>query len=114
MKTSYGLEFDTVTEINPEWSDYDKTIAGCHLANARVVIVDTEYGQPIDNEHDLEEIYRILEKKRQAILKMNDIGRKTRITKEIQGTPAPYRPWKLHGSMGGADREGEAQTLSGT
>ena len=27
MKTSYGLEFDTVTEINPEWSDYDKTIA---------------------------------------------------------------------------------------
>ena len=36
MKTSYGLEFDTVTEINPEWSDYDKTIAGCHLANARV------------------------------------------------------------------------------
>ena len=44
MKTSYGLEFDTVTEINPEWSDYDKTIAGCHLANARVVIVDTEYG----------------------------------------------------------------------
>ena len=62
MKTSYGLEFDTVTEINPEWSDYDKTIAGCHLANARVVIVDTEYGQPIDNEHDLEEIYRILEK----------------------------------------------------
>lgn len=39
MKTSYGLEFDTVTEINPEWSGYDKTIAGCHLANARVVIV---------------------------------------------------------------------------
>ncbi len=33
MKTSYGLEFDTVTEINPEWSGYDKTIAGCHLAN---------------------------------------------------------------------------------
>ena len=28
MKTSYGLEFDTVTEINPEWSDYDKTIGG--------------------------------------------------------------------------------------
>ena len=42
MKTSYGLEFDTVTEINPEWSGYDKTIAGCHLANARVVIVDTD------------------------------------------------------------------------
>ena len=62
MKTSYGLEFDTVTEINPEWSDYDKTIAECHLANTGVVIVDTEYGQPIDNEYDLEEIYRLLEK----------------------------------------------------
>ena len=83
MKTSYGLEFDTVTEINPEWSDYDKTIAGCHLANARVVIVDTEYGQPIDNEHDLEEIYRILEKKKTGILKMNDMEEK-RDNKEIR------------------------------
>ncbi|MCO7113932.1 hypothetical protein NIB75_19305 [Bacteroides uniformis] len=51
-------------------------------------------------------------RKRQAILKMNDMEEK-RDNKEI-GTPAPYRPWKLHGSMGGADREGEAQTLSGT
>ena len=71
MKTSYGLEFDTVTEINPEWSDYDKTIAGCHLANARVVIVDTEYGQPIDNEHDLE-------KKKTGHTKNERHGRKTR------------------------------------
>ena len=77
MKTSYGLEFDTVTEIDPEWSDYDKTIAGCHLANAGVVIVDTEYGQPIDNEHDLEEIYRILEKKKTGHTKNERHGRKT-------------------------------------
>ena len=49
MRTSYGLEFNTVKEINPEWSDYDKTIAECHLANTGVVIVDTEHGQPIDN-----------------------------------------------------------------
>ena len=105
MKTSYGLEFDTVTEINPEWSDYDKTIAGCHLANARVVIVDTEYGQPIDNEHDLEEIYQILEKKKTGHTKNERPGRKTRYQGN-QGTPAPYRPWKLHGSVGGADREG--------
>lgn len=60
MKTSYGLEFNTVTEINPEWSDYDKTVAKCHLANVGAVIVDTEYGQPIDNECDLEEIYATL------------------------------------------------------
>ena len=54
MKTSYGLEF------------------------ARVVIVDTEYGQPIDNEHDLEEIYRILEKKKTGHTKNERHGRKTR------------------------------------
>ena len=64
MTTSYGLEFNTVTKINSEWSDYDKTVAECHLANAGVIIVDAEYGQPIDNECDLEEIYRILEKEK--------------------------------------------------
>lgn len=61
MKTSYGLEFNLVNEINPEWSDYDKMVASCHLANAGVIIVDTEYSQPIDNEYDLEEIYPMLE-----------------------------------------------------
>lgn len=62
MKTSYGLEFNTVTEIDPDWSDYDKMVAKCHLANIGAVIVDAEYGQPIDNECDLEEIYAMLEK----------------------------------------------------
>lgn len=64
MKTSYGLEFNTVTDIDPAWDGYDRTVAECHLANAGVVIVDAEYGQPIDNEHDLGEIYRILEKEK--------------------------------------------------
>ena len=63
MKTSYGFEFSLMNKIDPGWSDYDKTVASCHLANTGVVIVDTEYGQPIDNEHDLDEIYRILEEK---------------------------------------------------
>ena len=78
MKTSYLFESEAGIGINPEWSGYDKTIAGCHLANARVVIVDTEYGQPIDNEHDLEEIYRILEKKKTGHTKNERHGRKTR------------------------------------
>lgn len=64
MKTSYGLEFNTVTEIDPGWSDYDKKVAESHLANTGVVIVDAKYGQPIDNEYDLEEIYRIIEKEK--------------------------------------------------
>ena len=37
MKTSYGLEFNTVTEINPQWSNYDKTVAKNHLANVGVL-----------------------------------------------------------------------------
>lgn len=64
MKTSYGLEFNTVTEITPQWSNYDKTVAKSHLANVGVIVVDAEYGQPIDNEYDLEEIYPMLEKEK--------------------------------------------------
>ena len=64
MKTSYGLEFNTVTEINPQWSNYDKTVAKNHLANVGVIVVDAEYGQPIDNECDLEEIYPMIEKEK--------------------------------------------------
>jgi hypothetical protein BACCOPRO_02131 len=64
METSYGLEFNTVTEIASEWSDYDKKVAGCHLAKAGVIVVDAEYGQPIDNEYDLGEIYAMLEKEK--------------------------------------------------
>lgn len=64
METSYGLKFELLKEINPTWDNYDKTVAQCHLKNVGVIIVDTEYHNPIDNEHDLDEIYRILEAKR--------------------------------------------------
>lgn len=61
METSYGLKFELLKEINPWWDDYNKTVAQCHLKNAGVIIVDSEYHNPIDNEYDLDEIYRILE-----------------------------------------------------
>lgn len=61
MKTSYGLEFNLVKEIDPEWSDYDRLVAGCHLDNVGIIIVDCKYGKPIDNEYDLDKIYRIVE-----------------------------------------------------
>jgi hypothetical protein len=63
METSYGLKFELLKEINPTWDNYDKTVAQCHLKNVGVIIVDTEYHNPIDNEYDLDEIYRILETK---------------------------------------------------
>lgn len=77
MKTSYGLEFNTVTDIDPDWNDYDKTVAECHLAHVGVVIVDAEYGQPIDNGYDLEEIYTTLEKEKSDRSENKRHGRKT-------------------------------------
>lgn len=61
METSYGLKIELVKEINPQWDDYNKMVAECHLQNAGVIIVDIEYQTPIDDEFDLDEIYRMLE-----------------------------------------------------
>lgn len=46
----------TTTEINEKWDDYGKKVAECHLNNYGVIFLD-EYGCPIDNEHELEELY---------------------------------------------------------
>lgn len=64
MKTFYGLEFNLVSEIEPAWGDYDKLVARCHLKQVGAIIVDAEYGQPIDNEYDLEEIYRLVKNRK--------------------------------------------------
>lgn len=40
---------NTTTTIDPAWSDYDKTVATCHLHNWGVIYLD-EYEQPIDVE----------------------------------------------------------------
>lgn len=60
QETSYGLKFELVEEINPQWDNYNKTIAECHLQNVGVIIVDTKYHYPIDNDYDLDEIYWML------------------------------------------------------
>jgi len=61
MKTSYGLEFQTLTaEELDKFDGYDRVAAECHIANCGSIIVDTVYHQPIDNEYDLEEIYKLL------------------------------------------------------
>lgn len=78
METSYGLESDTIAEVSPEWSGCGKTAAGCHLASARVVIVDAECEQPIDSEHDLEEACRILEEGKAGYTRDERHERRTR------------------------------------
>lgn len=47
----------TVREINPAWSDYDKSVARCHMENYGVIYLD-EFDCPIDNEYELEELER--------------------------------------------------------
>lgn len=71
METSYGLKFELVKEINPQWDDYNKTVAECHLQNAGVIIIDIEYQTPIDDEFDLDEIYRMLETQKSLELSEN-------------------------------------------
>ena len=61
MKTTYGLEFKTLNadEID-RFTGYDRCVAQCHIANCGKIIIDTTYEQPIDNEYDLEEIYKLI------------------------------------------------------
>ena len=54
-RTKYGKEYDVVHQIDQHWNNYDKSVASAHLTNYGLIYID-EYGQPIDNEYDLEEI----------------------------------------------------------
>lgn len=53
LETSDGLEYSVIKENNFE--GYDKTVADTHLSNYGEVYLDS-YGDPIDNEYELEEV----------------------------------------------------------
>lgn len=57
MKTSYGLEYEVLppSEIN-RFEGYDKVIAQNQISNYGCIIINKAYGDPIDNEYDIEEI----------------------------------------------------------
>lgn len=62
MKTNYGLEFNVLpAERLDDFEGYDRSIAEIQIANCGKIIVSAEYGDPIDNEYDLAEIYEQLE-----------------------------------------------------
>lgn len=63
MSTSYGLRYDLVTEFSSTWSAYDRVVAVAHMSNYGHIVVDTQYGTPIDNEHDLYVIEGIIKAK---------------------------------------------------
>ena len=61
FETASGLKYHLTKEINPNWGVYDQCVAGMHLDNVGIIIIDSVYCQPIDNEHALGEIYQIIE-----------------------------------------------------
>lgn len=59
----YSNQYDTVdaSEID-KFDGYDKAVAQCHIANVGCIIVYPGTMEPIDNEYDLEEIYKDIER----------------------------------------------------
>lgn len=49
-------KFTKVYEIEQNWTDYDKTVAECQLANYGCIYLD-DYGCPIDDENTLEVMF---------------------------------------------------------
>lgn len=66
LRTDYGLEFEALSLgeclslDTSDWTDYDKVQMELHLANCGYVLLDTNYHRPIDNENDLDAIYKMM------------------------------------------------------
>lgn len=45
----------TATTVDGNWSDYDKVVGKCQLRNYGVIFID-QYGCPIDDEYELEDL----------------------------------------------------------
>ncbi len=61
MKTKYGLDYNILSKEEVErFEGYDRKVAECHITNLGYIIVDGKYGEPIDNENDLDQIYEHL------------------------------------------------------
>lgn len=55
-KLLFGTEFgNTTSYVSGTWSKYDQDVARCQLTNYGKIYLD-EYGKPIDNEYELEEL----------------------------------------------------------
>ena len=59
-RTKYGLKYDIVSaKMVDTFEGYDYIVASNHINNYGLIIVD-EYGSPIDDEYELEQIYEEL------------------------------------------------------
>lgn len=80
-KSQYRLL--SANEID-KFEGYDRDVAQNHIANVGCIIVDSTYGDPIDNEYDLEEIYQAIESTKMYESKnRKNMNRKEKINEEI-------------------------------
>lgn len=73
-KSQYRLL--SANEID-KFDGYDRVVAQNHIANVGCIIVDSTYGDPIDNEYDLEEIYQAIESTKMYESKNRKNGKNT-------------------------------------
>ena len=43
FETASGLKYHLTKEINPNWGVYDQCVAGMHLDNVGIIIIDSVY-----------------------------------------------------------------------
>lgn len=65
-KESEENEMKTTKTINESWNSYDKTVAGTQLNNFGVIFLD-DFGSPIDNEFELDDLYRKYKDKKKSV-----------------------------------------------
>lgn len=56
----------TAKTINESWNSYDKTVASTQLNNLGVIFLD-DFGSPIDNEFELDDLYRKYKSKKKSV-----------------------------------------------
>lgn len=65
-KESEENEMKTAKAIDSTWCNYDKTVAEAQLNNFGVIFLD-DFGNPIDNEFELDDLYRKYKDKKKSV-----------------------------------------------
>ena len=60
-----------------EFEGYDRVVAQNHISNCGCIIVSPEYGDPIDDEYMLEEIYSQIDGLKESVIKRGKVVKLT-------------------------------------
>ncbi len=60
METENGIFFDIVDKKEIDrFTGYDRKVGECHIHNVGYIVID-QYGSPLDNQNDWQEIYPLI------------------------------------------------------